>query len=290
MTKILVCPTSISNLKELLNEDIDGIIVGLKKYSVFLNLELSIESIEEITKITNKEIYIAINKPLYNKDIDKIKIILEKLKNLRISGILYEDISIVNINKELNLDLNLVWNQIHIPTNYTTCNYWYKKGIKNAVLSTELMLQDYINIKKNTKMKLMVYIYGHLPMFESSRELLSNYFEFINKDKKNKLYYIYEPERDKYYPIYEHNNETYILDDIINGIREIKEIKENNIDYIIINGLLHKSKHFIFIVKCYIEALKNNNKIDELYEKINNKNTGFLYKETIYRVKNEQNN
>jgi collagenase-like PrtC family protease len=127
-------------------------------------------------------------------------------------------------------------------------------------------------------------------MFESSRELLSNFFKYINKEKKNKLYYVYEEERNKYYPIYEQNKETYILDDIINGIRELKDIKENNIDYIILNGLLHKSKHFMFIVRCYIEALKDNNKINELYEKLNNKNTGFLYKETIYRVKNEQNN
>jgi putative protease len=279
MTKLLVCPTSYFNLKELLKKDIDGVIIGLKKYSVFLNFELSLKDIENITKTTNKEIYIAINKPLYNKDISIITDILKKLKNINISGILFEDIGIVNINKDLGL--NLIWNQLHIPTNYTTCNYWNKKGITGTVLSTEITIDEYIEIKKNTNINIMVYLYGYLPMFESSRELLTNFFINIDKNKKNKLYYMYEKERDKYYPIYEKNKETYILDDILNGINTIPILKENNIDYIIINGLLHSSENFNNIVKSYIKALK-----EGIIEN-NNNYTGFLYKSTIYRVKNE---
>ena len=57
------------------------------------------------------------------------------------------------------------------------------------------------------------------------------------------------------------------------------KIKENNIDYIIINGLLHNDKDFNKIVDKYINATHNN-----IIEKENNF-TGFLFKESIYKVK-----
>ncbi len=117
-------------------------------------------------------------------------------------------------------------------------------------------------------------------MFESSRELLTNYFLHINKIKQDDLYYLYEKERDKYYPIYEKNDNTYILEDIIDGIEEIEVLKKNGIDYIILNGLLHDSNNFLKIVNSYIEALNGN-----ITRESNSK--GFLYKETIYKVKNE---
>lgn len=285
MTSLLICPTSLNNLKKLIHTEVDGFIVGINNYSVFYNFYVNLDEVKEIIELTDKEIYVALNKPLYNSDIENIKYLLKELSKLNIKGVLYEDISIVNINRELNLNLNLVWNQIHLPTNYLTCNYWHREGIQSALLSTELTLQDFFDIKKNSAMKLMVYIYGYLPMFESSRELITNYLTFINKSKDDNTYYLYEPDRDKYYPIYENNNETYILDNIMNGIREIKEIVSNNIDYIILNGLMHDDIKFEEIVDCYIKALKTDANVDELYNKININDTGFMYKETIYKVK-----
>ena len=130
----------------------------------------------------------------------------------------------------------------------------------------------------------MTYIYGYLPMFESSRTLITNFLKYVNMDKKDDLYYLYEEERDKYYPIYEKNDETFILEDILNEIKEINIFKDNNIDYVVLNGLLHTENDFNNVVDYYIEAL-NNGDIDSIYKKMNNNNTGFLYKETIYKVK-----
>lgn len=284
MTKLLVCPTGIKNYKKLIHSKVDSFIVGIKNYCVFLDFEVSIDELKKIVKLTDKEVFVAINKPLYNKDLPIIINILKELSKINIKGVLFEDISIVNINNELDLNLNLVWNQIHLPTNYYTCNYWYDKGIKYGYLSTELRLQDYIDIKKNTDMQLMVYTYGYLPMFESPRTLVTNYLTYI-KRKNMENAYIYEKERNKYYPIYEKNNESYVLDDILNGIKEVQTLKENDIDYIVLNGLMHKDKDFDLVVDCYIKALNGNTNIEELVKILNNNNTGFLYKETIYKVK-----
>ena len=44
--KILVHPSSIENIKDLENKNIDGIIIGLKNYSIFQSVKLDIDSIK----------------------------------------------------------------------------------------------------------------------------------------------------------------------------------------------------------------------------------------------------
>jgi len=277
MTKLLIQPIDIKHIDYLNKTNIDGFIIGLKNYSIFQSLKISIDQIKKIK--TNKELYISINKPIHNNELDNIKNILIELSKININGILYEDIAILNINNELNLNLNLIWNQMHLPTNYKTCNYWNSKGAKGAMLSTELMLSDFIDIKKNTNMIIMTYLYGYMPMFESSRTLITNYMKHIKRIKLDKLYYLYEKERNKYYPIYEEYNNTFILDEILNGINYVKDFKDNNIDYIVINSLLNNKKDINIVINEYIDALNDK----EIKKK--NVNTGFLFKESIFRVK-----
>lgn len=280
MTKLLISHVNLHNLKE---KNIDGFIIGIKNYSVFFNCEMNIEEITEFKKSTNKEIYVAISKIIYNKDIDNIKNILKSIDSIGVSGVIFEDLSILNIVKDLNLNINLIYNQIHFSTNYYSANYWNNKGIKGVFLSTELMLNDYIDINNNCNMSTFVYLYGYIPILYSSRKLLSNYFSFINKNKNKEYYYITEKDKDYKYLIHEKNDET-IIYDVINGLMEVKELVNNNIDYIVLNGLNHSDDEFNDIVDTYIKAL-NGEDIIELYNNMKYKGKGFLYKESIYKVK-----
>ncbi len=278
MTKLLVNPISIDEINYLNKKDITGYIIGIKNYSIFTPLKLSIEEIKNID-VNNKELYIVLNKPIHNNELDEIKDILKKLSNMNITGVMFEDIAIYNINKNMDLNLNLIWNSLHLPTNSVTCNYWNKKGCTGAVLSTELMLEDFINIKKKTNMNIFINLYGHMPITESSRTLITNYLKYIDKDKDKDIYYLYEKERNKHYTIYEEYNNTFILDDILNGINYMKNLIDNNIDYVILNGLLIDIDNFNKIIDEYIDVL--NGKV------INKDNcyTGYLFKESVFRVK-----
>lgn len=275
--KILVQPVSKKNMYQLDDKDIDGFIIGLKNFSIFQNLKLDINEIKKLN--LKKEVYISINKLIHNDELDLLKKYLIELSKLNIKGILFEDISIYNINNNLKLNLNLIWNQNHLPTNSYTCNYWKEKGCNGALLSTELMINDFIKIKRDTGMIIMVYIYGYIPIFESSRELITNYKLHIKNNNIDNFNYLYEKERNKFYPIYEENNNTFICEEILNGINYINELKKNNIDYIVLNGLLHTENSFNIIVDKYIYALKNNIIYNE------NNFSGFLFKESIYKVK-----
>jgi len=275
--KILVEPLSLEHLYLLDKKNIGGFIVGIDKYSIFQSLKLSIDEISNLK--TDKELYISINKPIHNNELNEIRNILISLSKLNIKGVLFEDIAIYKINKDLNLNLNLVWASNHLPTNSKTCNYWKDKGCSGAVLSTELMLTDYINIKKNTNMDIMVYLYGYIPIFESARTLITNYLKHINKKSDSKLFYMYENKSNKYYPIYEEYDNTFITEDILNGINVVKDLKDNNIDYIILNSLMHEEDDFNKVLDEYIDALDG-----EIFDK-KDVFTGFLFKESIFKVK-----
>ncbi len=273
--KILVEPLSLNHLYELDKKDIGGFIVGIEGFSIFQSLKLDVDDIKNIN--TNKELYVFINKPIHNNELDSIKDILISLSKMNISGVLFEDIAIYKLNKDLNLNLNLIWASNHLPTNSYSCNYWNKKGCSGALLSTELMVSDFIDIKKSTNMNIFVYLYGYIPIFESSRTLITNYLKHVNKKSDGNRFYIHEKQSDRYYPIYEEYDNTFITEDVLNGINVVNDLKD--IDYIILNSLMHKEEDFNTVVDEYIDALNGN--------KINKKDvfTGFLFKESIFKVK-----
>lgn len=273
--KILVEPLNLHHLYELDKKNIGGFIVGIEGFSIFQSLKLDIDDIKNIN--TNKELYVFINKPIHNDELDSIKNILISLSKMNISGILFEDICIYKLNKDLNLNLNLIWASNHLPTNSYSCNYWNKKGCTGALLSTELMVSDFISIKKNTNMNIFVYLYGYIPIFESSRTLITNYLKHINKECNSNKYYMYEKISNRYYPIYEEYGNTFITEDVLNGINVVNELKD--IDYIILNSLMHKEEDFNKVVDEYIETL--NGKIFDKKDVF----TGFLFKESIFKVK-----
>lgn len=273
--KILVEPLSLDHLYELDKKDIGGFIVGIEGYSIFQSLKLKVDDIGKIN--TNKELYVFINKPIHNSELESIKNILISLSKLNITGVLFEDISIYKLNRDLKLNLNLIWASNHLPTNTYSINYWNKKGCSGALLSTELMVSDFINIKKNTNMNIFVYLYGYIPIFESSRTLITNYLKHINKKCNSNKYYMYEKMKDKYYPMYEEYGNTFITEDVLNGINVVNDLKD--IDYIILNSLMHEEKVFNSVVDEYIEAV--NGKVFDKKDVF----TGFLFKESIFKVK-----
>lgn len=274
---ILVYPSSIDSLNDLENKNIDGIIIGLKNYSIFQSVKLDINSIKSIK--SKHKVYVSINKLIHNNELDDLKDKLIELSKLDIAGIFYEDVCVFKINRDLTLNLKLIWASMHLPCNYYTCNYWYKKGVKGALLSTELMLSDYIDIKKNTDMDIYVYAYGHIPIFESNRLLLTNFFNYKSKVKESDIYNLYEKQRDKYFKIYEDDNCTFITEDVLNSINVFSKLKNNKVDYIVLNGLMRNDSDFNNIIDEYLEA--QGGKVFDKKDVF----TGFLFKESIYRVK-----
>ena len=133
--KLFVVPKT----KEYIN-NLDNIIIGLKDFSTNYNVSLIIDEIKELSK--DKNIMVVINKTIFNDDLEKLEENLIELSKLNIEAVLFYDLSILSIKNRLNLELNLIWNQTHMVTNYNTCNYYYNNNVYGAYLSNEKLNSD----------------------------------------------------------------------------------------------------------------------------------------------------
>ena len=179
MSKILTLPSSMEEIKNT-KKIVDGFIIGIKDMSVNCNFYIDMSDLSILNTLTDKDIFINLNKNMHNNDLIKIKNILLELNNYNIKGVLYYDIGVLNIYKNLDLNYDLVWAQEHLTTNYNTINYWNSFGVNYTYLSSDITEEEIIKIRENTKSKLMVNLFGYLPMFVSKRHIVKNYLEYFN--------------------------------------------------------------------------------------------------------------
>ncbi|MEG1146850.1 MAG: U32 family peptidase [Bacilli bacterium] len=282
--KQLVMPKSIKQTKDLL-EYIDGIIIGHENLTVNMPNYFCMEEIKQfntLMKENKKSIFISLNKNIFNSDLKELKETMKELETLKIDGILFYDIALVNIKKENNYKTPLVWNQEHLTTNYLTSNFWYDFGATFTMLSSEITLDEIKEIKANTKARLILPVFGYLPMFVSRRHLVKNYLDTFNLKDNSKINYI--EKEDKIYPIIDTKNGTIAYSNV--PLNALEETLELDLDYILLDSFNIEDETFKTIVKLFKDVNKEN--IKEYNEIINNlieTNKGFLYNETIYKVK-----
>ena len=286
MTKLLLIPSSASQIDETLDLS-DGYILSVKGLSVNSPFYMNMHSLNEIIiklKEKEKQVFISLNKNISNCDLKVLKETLLELNKMDIDGVLYYDVSVLSLVQKLSLSLPLIWSQEHMTTNYLTCNYYEEKKVKGVYLSSEITLEEIKQIRKKTSLKIIVPIFGYLPMFNSKRHIVQNYLDTFNIKDDSKIYYM-EKENKKYPLIDDENGTTVYSSHILNGFPEYLDLSD--IDYVTLNSFNIDNNQFIEVLKCFREAHKTNT--EKLSQKIElmlpNLDKGFLYKETIYKVK-----
>ena len=280
--KISVITTDYNNILEYSKIGADSFIFGLKNYSSGYNNEITIEDIKEIREFYTGELFIAINKNIFNRELDELESIMKELDELNISGILFYDLSILSIKKRLGLSVPLVWNQTHMVTNYNTCNYYYDKGCEYGVISSEITLEEINEIKNNTKMKLFLNVLGYQIMGYSRRHLLDNYFKSTDKKRDNNTYIIKNNDEDYIIQEEENGNALY-YGKPLNGSVIVNQV---NVDYLILNDNNFDKDVFIktFMLFKKLVDTKDEKLIKEIDDLVGD-NRGFFFTKTIYKVK-----
>lgn len=271
--------------KNLYLDEADGIILALEKYSVESIAFFSMEEIKEIRKNTEKEVFVKINKNLENKDIDVIKDILKELDKIGVNGIFFYDLAVLEIKRELNLEIDLVWNQTHMVNNYETCNYYHNKGCRYALLGKEITLDEIIEIINKSSITAMVEVVSRPSVAFSKRKLITNYYKDLGKDRKDGLTILEKLTDTNYFLVEDDNGTSFYLDIVTNGTSVIKSLYDNGCKYIIFREF--GVDNFSELVKDTIEYISgkcsDSNYINK-YKKLGD-STNFFFKKTIYKVK-----
>lgn len=282
MSEIVVITNSKENIQALIDKNI-LLLIGIEKYSVN-TLNISFDEIKRIVSKSNS-IFLSLNKNIFNSELNEVESLLIEISKLNIKGLFYYDVAILNIVNRLNLNINLIWSAEHLTTNYFTINYWQENGVNGVFLSNEITKEEIIDITKNTNCNIFVQLFGYIPMYVSKRHAVKNYLNHFKLDLNSSKYYLLKEE--KKYSIVDNNDGTLIYTNfMINGLKEYVELY-NKIDYSIINGYDIDSEKLFKMIDIFKKVNKENvNELDnQVCQMFDNLEKGFMYEETIYRVK-----
>lgn len=266
----------------------DGLILSLKNYSSQSYLTYTFEEIEQIIKDNpDKEIFINLNKNFFNDEIESLKEILLKIDKLNVKGIFFYDLAILQLKKECNLKTDLIWSQTYMVNNYKTCNYYHSKGVKYALLSKEITLEEIKEIITKSKIATMVETVSMPSVAFSKRKLLTNYYHNLNKEAKKNLVVTEKATNEEYQVLEDETGTNFFLNKITNATSIIKELYSCNCPYIILReyGIDHELfKELLIDTQKYIESECQDEEYINKYKSLNDF-TNFFFKKTIYQVK-----
>ena len=268
-----------NNYLEYLDNGLDGLILPLEDFSVDYFKYYSISDIREYKKSINKLCFVVINKMIFNNELEDLLNVLKELESIKVDGVFFYDLAVLSLVKENKININLIYNGTHMVTNSDTINLYYDLGVKGAYLSNEITKDEVLNIRSNTKSYLFILLLGNPVVAMSRRSLLTSYF--VNKNKsKSDLITIKEPKSGQEFLVKEDKNgTTFFYNRRLNLSNVYKELEDVGINY----GIIEQGNYNFIEYKELINAFVNFNKkkIDELAAH----NRGFLYRETIYKVK-----
>ena len=266
----------------------DGLILSLKNYSSQSYLTYTFEEIEQIIKDNpDKEIFINLNKNFFNDEIESLKEILPRIDKLNVKGIFFYDLAILQLKKECNLKTDLIWSQTYMVNNYKTCNYYHSKGVKYALLSKEITLEEIKEMITKSKIEAMVETVSMPSVAFSKRKLLTNYYHNLNKEAKKNLVVTEKATNEEYQVLEDETGTNFFLNKITNATSIIKELYSCNCPYIILReyGIDHELfKELLIDTQKYIESKCQDEEYINKYKSLNDF-TNFFFKKTIYQVK-----
>ena len=268
-----------NNYLEYLNNGLDGLILPLENFAVDYFKYYSIDDIKKYKNTTDKLVFVVINKMIFNKELDNLLDVLKKIESINVDGVFFYDLAVFNLVKENKININLIYNGTHMVTNSDTINLYYDLGVKGTYLSNEITTDEVLNTRGNTKSDLIILLLGNPLVAMSRRSLLTSYFTNKNKSK-DVIITIKEPKSGQEFLVKEDNNgTTFFYNRRLNLSNVYKELEDVGINYGVIEQGDYSSYEYKELINAFASFDKQ--KIDELA----GHNRGFLYRETIYKVK-----
>lgn len=281
MSKIIAMPKNKKHLETLLNLNINAILLSLENLAVNMSYPISLDRLKRLVpqiKKKNKQVFISLNKIMHNHDIEMLTQTLKVLKELNVDKIIFYDLSLIPLAEKLNITDKLVIAQEHSNASIESHNFYNSYGINTSLITSDITIEEVKEIKKQTKMELIIPVYGHIPIMYSRRYLITNYLNHIHKKKESDYYY------------FKQNEDTYIIQEepygtaIYNGkiLNLDKEYQENQsfFDYVILYSNFIDETTYNKTIKNYLNIDSINN-FEKTYK-------GFAYTKTIYKVKKDE--
>jgi len=279
-----------------------------------LNMRVSSKGInmEELPSIVARahergvEVFITLNVIVYEHELEKVRLIVQSLKDANVDAVICWDFAVIKICQELGMTFHIS-TQASI-SNSSAAEFYEGLGAKCVVLARECTLPMIKEIKSKMKStKVEIFVHGAMCVSVSGRCFMSNFLECKSANRGE----CFQPCRREYTV---HDKESGHELDVSNGyvmspkdlctIEILDEVVETGADYLKIEGRGRSPEYIKTTVACYrrgvdaVLAGKYTEELkDELLEelkKVYNRgfSTGFMFgrpaQEAWSRVRNSQ--
>ena len=155
-------------------------ISNLKKGDVTLVYPLRFFSVgyEEYFDIKDIDDFVLVNRILNDEELNNFE---EILVSSDVKGIMFDDLGILDIVKDMNITKILILD--YISNNISSINS-YLEYVDSIVVSSDLSEEEIRNIVKNVNKSVVIYTFGLKGLMYSRRNLLNNYETHYRLDKE----------------------------------------------------------------------------------------------------------
>ena len=271
------------NLEAYLESGADGFFLPLKDYATdyFVTFTKK-EILETRKKYPDTLLYVVMNEMIFNHDIEDVTQILKELDSYQFDGVVFYDFALYEIQKKSHLSIPLIYHGTHLLTNKEVPDFLFKKGISSCILSHEITLDEIKEIVKSP-MPFFITLVGLLPAGVSRRKLLSYFYQRKNQEKQEKTFL---KESSTQIPLIAHETEK--STSFLYGKRLNLAAYFPLLSKIVAYGILRQDdlekEEFLQVLSLYKNE-KDSQKRSEKTAELIGRNTGFLMRKTIFKVK-----
>ncbi|MBH41870.1 MAG: peptidase U32 [Candidatus Magasanikbacteria bacterium] len=178
-SELLMPAGSLHKMKTAILYGADAVYCGTPDLSLRTKAQFTLEELVEGIEYAHKKgkkVYLTLNLFSHNKDIPKLKTLVDTIKDVHPDGVIIADPGVFAFVKKHAPDLEL-----HVSTQANVCShltvdYWKEQGAELVVLAREVSFEELAEIKeKCPDTKLETFIHGAMCMTYSGRCLLSNF-------------------------------------------------------------------------------------------------------------------
>ena len=253
----------------------DGYLISNSSFSYRFDHSFTLNEIKKINKFckdNNKKMFLLLNKIFKDSDIEKVKLFIQKTIPLNIDGYYFTDFAIFMILDEFNIANKSVFYHETFLRNHYDIETYFNLGINNIICSKDMNINDINNLNEKHKNNLGIICFGYIPLYESTRKVLTNFIKQNNLDlvfKNNHNLFLKEKTRDEFYRIIEQNGTTSIFaSEVLCYIDFVKQLNKN-INIFIIDALFFENNYIYQVIELFRQSLENNITIKDI-EKLDN--------------------
>lgn len=311
MVELMAPAGNLIALRAALENGADSVYIGFENNNMRTNTSnFSLNDIEKASSITKEyssKIYLCLNTMIKDEDINKIQNQFSSIKKTGIDALIVSDIGLADLAIENDFEVHIsVQENI---SNIISLKTLKKLGVKRAILSRELNLEEIKKIAKNSPIETEIFIHGAMCMAISGRCFLSyglynksaNCGECLQPCRKQWKLTIAQDEDSDFYD--ENEKSVFILDKSLDNsyesnflspydlsmIEHIPEIMNLGVDAFKIEGRARSPDYVATTTRVYREAIEsyesgnfkfNLQWIDDLKKVFNRGfDTGFYFKQ-----------